>query len=103
MALPPSSTGTSMFKMRSYEHLAVAATKSREEDGASHADQEDADPSMQVNRRRKRMQLAVPTAVMAKSLGYSKAAQYTTINRMDKTGAQVYSCYPRALLGNLLS
>jgi hypothetical protein len=35
------------------------------------------------------MQLAAPTAVMAGSLGYSKAAQYTTINRVDVAGAKV--------------
>ena len=35
------------------------------------------------------MQLAGPTTVMAGSLGYSKAAQYITISRVDVNGARV--------------
>lgn len=68
----------------------VAATKSKEEDSNGADEETEPDSSYQIIRRRKRkMQLAGPTTVMAGSLGYSKAAQYTTISRVDVTGARV--------------
>ena len=35
------------------------------------------------------MKVAAPATVMAGSMGYSKAAQYATISRVDVAGAQV--------------
>ena len=75
--------------------MTVAATKSKEDSKStttskSHTDEEEeANSSFKIIRRRKTMQLAAPKTVMAGSMGYSKAAQYTTINRVDVKGAEV--------------
>ena len=66
--------------------MAVAATKSKKQDsGSDAAEEEESDSSFQIIRRRKKMKVA------AGSMGYSKAAQYATLSRVDVAGAQVRS------------
>ena len=72
--------------------MAVAATKSKKQDsGSDAAEEEESDSSFQIIRRRKKMKVAAPGTVMVGSMGYSKAAQYATLSRVDVAGAQVRS------------